>query len=344
MGALKWWTPSLFSKLSYFIFLMILVLSIGTLGYMLLEGWDLVDAFYMTIITISTVGFQEIHELTTQGKLFTAALIVSSFGTFAYAVTSITNYLVGGEYRRMVEEKKRMKDLQKLHNHVIICGFGRVGRQVADDLASLNTPFVILEKDPEVFETLQSKNEYHFVKADATQDESLIEAGLAHARAVITCLPNDSENVYVVLSSRELRTDILIVSRANNQSAVSKLKSAGASNVIMPDSIGGSHMASLIANPDVMEFLDTLRVQGAGGAHVNSIAFSELPEDLKNKTVEELESYNISGVTIIGFKGPEGNYIINPAPNQTVVPHSKLFVLGSPDQLEKFKSNYGLSH
>lgn len=341
---MNWFTLGLFSKIYYFLILLFLVIFGGTIGYFFIEDWTVIDSFYMTIITVSTVGFQEVHSLSTGGKLFTAILIVTSFGTFAYAITSITSYLVGGKYRKFIKERKLMKDLSTMQNHVVICGYGRVGKQVAEDLASVNTPFVILENNAETIAEDEDKTGYIFLKGDATQEELLERANLAKARAIITCLPKDADNVYVVLAARERLKTLLIVARASAQSAVSKLKMAGANNVILPDTIGGSHMASLIANPDVMEFLDIVRVQGTGGANINSVAFSELPEELQNKTIGQLEAKRITGVTIIGFKTPDGLYLINPDNDIKMVPHSKLFVLGSSVQIQKLKDLFGLKH
>ena len=319
------------------------VISGGTIGYMLIEEWSSIDSFYMKVITISTVGFSEVRELSTNGKIFTAGLIISSFGTFAYAITSITSYLVGGEYKRFIKEHKIMKQLANYKDHVIICGFGRVGRQVAEDLNAINTPYVIVENDQNTIDD-NEESAFIFIKGDATQEEILAKANVKNAKAVITCLPKDADNLYVVLSAREMSSETLIVSRGSTQGAVSKLKFAGANNVILPDTIGGSHMASLIANPDVMEFLDIVRVQATGGININSVSFSELPSDLRNMTIGQLEAKKLTGVTIIGFKTPEGEYIINPDNDITVVPHSKLFVLGNEEQIEKMKALFGLTH
>jgi len=330
----------LFSRLSYFIGLLFFVIAGGTGGYMIIEGWDLVDSFYMTIITISTVGFREVGELSLYGKLFTAFLIISSFGTFAYAITSITRYLVGGEYRSYLNEYKVMKETGKMNNHVIICGFGRVGIQVASDLSANRTEFVIIEQDQEVIDYWTNHKDYLFFKGDSTNDEALELAGVEKARAIIVCMPKDADNIYVVLAAREKNRAILIVSRASQISAVSKLRMAGADNVIMPDSIGGSHMASLIANPDVMEFLDIIRVQGNRGANMDTISYNELPEQFRDKTVGDLESREITGVTIIGFKNTDGAYMINPPASTPVVEGSKLFVLGSPEQIQNFIKHF----
>jgi voltage-gated potassium channel len=334
----------LLSKLSYFLGLIVLIIAVGTSGYMLIEEWDFIDSFYMTIITISTVGFREVAELSVYGKLFTAFLIISSFGTFAYAITSITRYLVGGEYKRYLKENKTMKETGKMNNHVIICGFGRVGYQVANDLMSHNYDFVILEKDESVIEKNETNEKINFLRGDSTDDAILEKAGIRKARAIITCLPKDADNIYVVLAAREFNKDILIVSRASRNSAVSKLKMAGANNVIMPDSIGGSHMASLIANPDVMEFLDIIRTRGIEGANIESISYDELPSEFQDKSIKELESRQITGATIIGFKDATGSYQINPDIDIKVIKGSKIFVLGSDSQITKLVDYFRLSH
>ena len=334
----------LFKNIYFFVGLLLTVIFVGTAGFMLIEGWGFVDALFMTMITISTVGFGEVQPLSSIGKLFTSFLIISSFGTFAFAIKSITNFLAGGEYRRYVNEKRIMKQFEKLHHHVIICGFGRVGRQVAEDLKAHGTSFLVIENNEETISEYNEYEGYLFLKGDSTLDENLLRANIGKAKALICCLPKDADNLYVVLSARELKKNLFIVSRASNQSTVNKLKIAGAQNVIMPDAVGGSHMASLISNPDVMEFLDIIRVQGYKGANIESISFNELPDQFKNMTIGQLEAKRLTGVTIIGFKTPDGEYIINPDYEIEVVPQSKLFVLGNPAQIEKLNHIFGISH
>ena len=332
-----------FSKLYYFLLLLLLIMFGGTIGFVIIENWGWIDSFYMTIITISTVGFREVNELTMYGKIFTSFLIISSFGTFAYAITSITTYLIGGEYKRYIKEYKTMKEMKKMSNHVIICGFGRVGQQVAVDLKAHNNDFIVLERDKDILEN-KMNDDIFFIQGDSTDDSVLERASIQNAKAIITCLPKDSENIYVVLAAREFNKEMIIVSRASSQSAVSKLKMAGATNVIMPDSIGGSHMASLIAHPDVMEFIDMIRVQGDQGCNVESISYEELPEALRDKTIEQLEAKKLTGVTIIGFKDENGDYIVNPPQDTVVGKGSRVFVLGNSEQIQLIIKNYHLSH
>lgn len=334
----------LFSKVYYFLFLLLLITTIGTIGFELIEGWNFVDSFYMTIITISTVGFGEIHELSGTGKLFTSFLIISSFGTFMYAVTSITTYVIGGEYKKYFKEYKVMNKLKRMKGHVIICGFGRVGRQVASDLDAHGDDFVIIEQNEDIVVRGKEAGRFYFLHGDSTNDEVLKRANIESARAVITCLPKDADNIYVVLAARESNKNIIIVSRASYDSAVSKLRMAGANNIIMPDSLGGSHMASLIANPDVMEFLDIIRVQGYKGANIESISFDELPDSLQGKSIEDLLKNQKVDVVVIGYKAPNGNYQINPDRLTVLEPGSRLFVLGNTSQIKEWVNCYHLSH
>lgn len=333
-----------FKKIYYFLALLILITSGGTIGYIIIEGASFVDAFYMTVITISTVGFREVFELTAYGQVFTAFLIISSFGTFAYAISSLTRYVVGGEYRKYYREYRTMKESNKLNDHIIICGYGRVGKQVAEDLYSHGDSFVIIENDEAIVNEEKFRSDFLFLKGDSTSDETLQLAGVKRAKAIITCLPKDADNIYVVLAARECNKKILIVSRASYPSAVSKLKIAGANNVIMPDSLGGSHMASLISNPDVMEFMDLIRVVGYDGANIESIAYDEFPGNLRDKNIGELKETSISGAMIIGFKDKDGNYLINPDDSITMEPGTRVFVIGSSDQIEKLVERFNLEH
>jgi voltage-gated potassium channel len=322
---------------------MFLIIGVGTMGYILIEKWNFFDSFYMTIITMSTVGFGEVHELSVEGRMFTAFLLISCFGLFAFTISSLTSYIVGGEYRINLRDFKIMKKMKTMENHVIICGFGRVGKQVALDLLQFGIPFVIVENDDKTIES-EEKEGFLFIKGDSTNQGILETANIKQAKAIISCLPKDADNIYVVLSAREIEKRMIIVARATESAAVSKLKMAGANHVIMPDSIGGSHMAALISNPDVIEFMDAIKVQGhSGGINIEAIAFNELPIEFQNKTIGQLEAKRLTGVTIVGFKTPEGEYIINPDFEIEVVPKSQLFVLGSAEQIQKHNAIFGIN-
>ena len=268
MGTLKNIVANLklFKRVYIFLGIIIAIVTIGTIGFMFIEKWSFLDAFYMTVITTATVGFEETHQLSPLGKLFTIFLIIISFGTFALAISSITKYIMGGDYKINLKQYRTNKLLNTMENHVVICGFGRVGKQVAEDLNSKKTRLIIIDINAEEFEKSHLLENYVFIKGDSTDDEVLASAKLDKATAVISCLPKDADNLYVVLSARELNRSLKIISRATHATSVAKLKLAGADNVIMPDSIGGTHMASLVANPDVVEFLDSSTSHGCDRA------------------------------------------------------------------------------
>ncbi len=313
------------------------LLVIGTVGYIFIEDYTFLEAFYMTIITIATVGYGEVHALSDGGRIFTSFLIITSFGTFAYAVSSITRFVVDGEFNQIFKLQKLNAAIDKLNDHVIICGYGRNGRQAAQILKKHNKRFVVIEKNAKV--TDQMNHKYHdlVISGDSTQDEILLKAGILKAKALITTLPVDADNLFIVLTARNLNSKLTIISRASEDGSDTKLKIAGADNVIMPDKVGGAHMASLVMKPDVMEFIDYVTAQGGDNNNLEEITFSNIPDHLKNKTLKDLEIRNKSGANIIGFKTAMGEYIINPSADTRIIPEAKIFVLGTPDQITKLK-------
>ena len=325
-----------FSKIYFSVGVLLLTTIVGTSGYMIIENYNILNAFYMTIITMATVGFSEVHPLSDSGKMFTAFLIITSFGTFAYALTSITRYIVDGEFREFFKTRRLNTELEKLENHIIICGYGRNGKQAARVLRSHNQRFVVIEQREDPIQSMKEKYPHLVLMGDSTQDEILIKAGVQRARSLVTTLPVDADNLFIVLSARALNPKLNIISRASDDNSDKKLKIAGADHVIMPDMVGGAHMASLVMKPDVVEFIDY--VTGVGvDINLEEITFEKLPENLQNKTIRELEVRNKSGANIIGFKTAQGEYVINPSPETKLIPNAKLFVLGTSDQIIKLK-------
>jgi voltage-gated potassium channel len=326
-----------FSKIYIALSLLILTVCVGVVGFILIEKYDFLDAFYMTIITVATVGFQEVHPLSSDGKLFTAFLIITSFGTFAYAVSSITNYISDGEFREYFKNKKVNSAIEKLDAHVIVCGFGRNGKQAAHVLKKHNTRFVVIEQKKDIVAAINHRFSDLVLEGDATLDEILLRAGILKAKALITTLPMDADNLFIVLTARTLNPKLTIISRASEDNSDKKLKLAGADNVIMPDKLGGAHMASLVMKPDVMEFVDYITGQGGDNIRLEEITFDNLSGEYQNKTIRDLEVRNKSGANIIGFKTAQGEYVINPSADTKIIPDAKLFVLGTTDQIVKLK-------
>ena len=310
---------------------------IGTIGYVIIDDYSWFDAFYMTIITVATVGYGEVAPLSQAGKLFTAFLIITSFGTFAYAVSSITKFVIDGEFNEFFKNRKLNATIDKISDHVIICGYGRNGRQAAQVLKKHHKRFVVIENSATLTSTLNHKFSELVITGDSTQDEVLIKAGILRAKAIITTLPVDADNLFIVLSARNLNKNLTIISRASEDNSDTKLKIAGANNVIMPDKVGGAHMASLVMKPDVMEFIDHITAEGGDNISLEEISFESIPDELKNKTLKDLEIRNRSGANIIGYKTAKGEYIINPSADTLVIPDSKLFVLGTPEQIAALK-------
>ena len=317
------------------------VVVVGSVGFVLIEGYSWVEALYMTVITVSTVGFGEVRELSEEGMLFTSILIMGSLGTFAYSISALTTYFVNGEYRTTFKEARLKQEVEKLSNHVIVCGTGRVGEMAVQELLDHNTPVVIVENDVEKADSLSAEG-HIVISGDATRDENLASAGITKAKSVITTLPSDAQNLYVVLAAREMAPNIHIVSRASKLNSVSKLRVAGANNVIMPDKVGGAHMASLVVMPDVIEFLDHLKIQGADDINLEEIPVNALPQGLKTSTLGELDARNRVGVNVVGVKQSDGNFIINPGRDTPLDDACKLFVLGTADQLRTMNRILGI--
>jgi voltage-gated potassium channel len=299
-----------------------IAISAGVLGFSVLEHYSLLDALYMTVITISTVGYKEVHPLSDTGKVFAMILIVTNLGLFTYIISTFTSFFLDGEFRKHLKIRKMERSIEALRGHVILCGYGRNGRAAAQLLRQHNKPFVVIEKH------LTDKQHIDFyVEGDATKEEVLIEAGVANASAIITTLPLDAENLYIVLTARQLNGDMKVISRASDDQAVKKMKIAGADNVIMPDKIGGAHMATLVLSPDVKEFMDMISSQGFDGTTIQELT--------SNKAIplNELDPWRATGATILGIKDKHNKYIMNPGYQDRLETGDKIMVMGSKEQI-----------
>ena len=326
------------SKFYLAIFLMVFILVIGVLGYRYLSNYDWVDAFYMTIITVTTVGFSEVRPLDAGSKIFTVFLIIASVFIFAYAISVITEYVLGRNSLQLLKKKKVKNQINSLANHVIVCGFGRNGIQASERLKAFKKPFVIIEKEKEIIERYQ--NDLLFVEGDANDDEVLSEAGISKAKFLITALPDDAANLFVVLSARQMNKNLFIISRASLATSQKKLLLAGANKVIMPDKIGGDHMASLVVMPDLITFMDKLSVEGEHTTNLEEVAIEDFADQVDCNSIRDLDLRNRTGCTIIGYIEPDGNYIINPEADLILQPKSKVIVLGRPEQIRKLNQMF----
>ena len=320
--------------------ILITITIIGIVGYMIIEGFTLVEAIYMTTISVTTAGFTEVRPLTNAGRMFTVFLLITSWGSFAFALTRLTQYIISGEINKYFKTRRIMGAIEKLNAHVIICGYGRNGQQAAETLGYHGLQYVVIENDNKrVEDALAEFPELLIVHGDSTDDDVLRKAGISKAQALICALPVDAQNVFIVLSARSLNPDIQIISRASDSNTYPKLKKAGANSVIMPDKIGGTHMATLVSKPDVIEFIDYLSGEEGEAIHIESVSYDQIPEGIRGHSLSEIMSWKKTGVNCIGIKNLDGKFVINPPDNILVTEGMKILVLGTKQQIQKMKFN-----
>lgn len=329
------------SKIYTAIFLLAILLCAGVVGFKILSQLSWIDAFYMTVITITTVGFGEVQPLDESSKVFTILLILTSVVIVGYAISVITEYILSKNNLEGLKQRKMQKKIDNLKDHIIICGYGRNGKQAATKLMAYKKPFVVIEKNKEIAEKYQSEL-VPFVIGNANEDETLLQAGIERASTLISALPNDADNLFVVLSSRQINSDLNIISRASQETSYKKLKLAGANNVILPDKIGGDHMASLVVVPGLLEFIDNLSIVGKSNINIEEISVEQLYDTSQIKTIRDLDLRKQTGCSIIGFKNAQGEYLINPEADLKLIPNSKIIVLGRPEQIQKLNSLYNI--
>ena len=326
------------SKIVVALSLMVFVLFCGVLGYRYISNYSWVEAVYMTIITVTTVGFAEVKPLDTEAKIFTVFLIVTSVFIFGFAISVITEYIMSRNSLQILKKKRLKNMIKNLSGHVVICGFGRNGMQAAEKLTAYNMPFVVIEKDKEIIE--KHEEDVLFVEGDVNEDEVLLQAGVERAKYLITAVPDDAVNLFVVLSARQLNKNLFIISRASQITSLKKLEFAGANKVIMPDKIGGDHMASLVVMPDLITFMDQLSVEGENTTNLEEVEIEDFTDQMDCKSIRDLDLRRRTGCTIIGYIDPDGKYIINPEADLELEPKGKVIVLGRPEQIQKLNQMF----
>ena len=325
------------TNINKLLFLFLLVIMIGTIGFMLIEKYTFLQALFMTIITISTVGYGTIRELSDKGMIFTIILIVTSFIIVGFIVQSITQYISEGELKKDLKIRKFKRAMKNLENHVIVCGYGLNGSHAVQELISQNEKVVIIDNKIDIEDIDLPEDKYILVKGDAKKEEVLEEAKIHTAKALIAALATDADNLFVVLTARELNPKLKIVSRASEDTSDHKLKIAGADFVILPDSVGGVRMAKLITQPDVIEFLENILAKSGIDVNLIEVNCSDIAPELLGKSIYELDIRKKSGANIIGMKLKDGTYIFNPSAELKIDKGSKLFILGTPEQVDVFK-------
>jgi voltage-gated potassium channel len=311
------------------------ILLLGTLGYMAIEGWTALDAVYMTVTTMATVGFGEIHPLSSNGRLFTIGLIILGVGGALYLLTAMMQFVFEGHLGRNLERRRMQRRIESLREHFILCGYGRVGRQVARDFQSAGVPFVLIDVNQASLDTAADEG-CLCVRGDAADDETLRRAGIDRARGLVTCVNSDADNIFVTLSARALRSDLFIVARGNNDDAAPKLRRAGADRVVSPYSIGGRQMAMLATRPAAVEFVD--RVLGRADVDLLLEDFAIGPgSPLVGKTVRQVGQEIAPGVLILAIRR-QAQLVTQPPAETAVGIGDELVAFGTSAQLRALES------
>jgi len=309
-----------------------MILAFGTIGYHAVEGMGLFESFYMTLITVSTVGFSEIKQFSQAGRVITIIVIITGIGAGTYILGQITKAFVEGELRTILGRRKLEKNIRKLKNHWIICGFGRIGKIICDELAAEGIKFVVIEQDSA--KTVDLDERYLYLNLDATSEEALQEAGIMNAKGIVTAVYSDADNVFITLTAKGLRPDIFVLSRASEPANEGKLLRAGASRVMSPYQIGGSRMAQVLKRPTVMDFIDSTMMKSEFGLSMEEAVIGE-SSGLAGKTLLENNMRRDFGVIIVAIKKPSNEMIFNPVPTDKLEAGDVIVVIGKNDELKR---------
>jgi len=315
---------------------LVIIVSIGIIGYEIIEGWSFVDALYMTVITLSTVGYGEVHDLSTAGRIFSTVLIVSGVGAMLYTLTTIVQYILEGGFGSILGRRRMKEKIASLKRHVILCGYGKVGHEVARVFESEGTPFIIIEMDQETVSKAVD-NGYLCIQGNATSDEVLKEAGIERARALVAALGSDADNLYITLSARELSSDLFIVARAATEESEPKLQRAGADRTMSPYRIGGRRMAMLTLRPLVVDFVDTTMHSRGRELVLENIKVSS-GSPVQGKTVQE-GSQRCGGAAILAVRKKDGRLLANPSQDTLLELEDELVIIGTREQLQALEGS-----
>ena len=314
---------------------LLLLVSTGTIGFMAIEKWRFLDSLYMTVITMGTVGFREVHDLSDAGKVFTMILIVVGVSVIGYIVGSLAQIMFEGQIQRVIGRKKVEKKIDELADHYIICGFGRIGSLICKEFKANALAFVVVEKNMETIERLNEDGYLH-MKGDATQDETLLKAGIKRAKGLISVVTSDTENVYITLTARGLNPDLYILARSGEEGSDIKLKRAGANKVVSPYIIGGSRMAQSILRPNVVDFIEI----ATGSEHMD-LQMEEISipahSAFAGETLVSSGFRKETGVIIVGIKKSHGKMVFNPHSQARIEGGDTLIILGEPEAITKLE-------
>ncbi|MBM4327107.1 MAG: potassium channel protein [Deltaproteobacteria bacterium] len=314
---------------------LLVVLVFGTLGYRAIEGWDFLDALYMTVITLTTIGFGEVRPLDRVGKIFTLGLIIVGVGVVGYTLVTATRLIVEGEINAIFKRRRSMKTIQRLENHMIICGFGRMGSFICHELHQRGIQFVVVENGQHVQERIVELG-YLLSPGDATEEEVLRAAGVDRARGVVSVLNTDAQNVYTILTCKEINPNLDVVARATEDAAVKKLVRAGASRVINPYEIGGMRLVLGILKPTVVSFLEVVMDSRQLNVELEEVCVAG-ESVYVGKRLVDTDIRKELDLIVIGAKKKDGTMVFNPGPATVVDAQDTLIAMGKQEMLEIFR-------
>jgi voltage-gated potassium channel len=331
--------PSSLARVQVAGLLLLLDILLGVGGFVFIEHFRLIDAFYQTIITISTVGFTEVKPFSDAGKIFVSFYIMLNIGLFAYFVSVFSYLVIQGVIFKNMHMNHINRSIDKLSNHVIVCGYGKYGKEITHNFVKHGIDFVVIDSNPEKIELIQRSEEtLLFIEEDATHDEALIRAGITRAQSLISALPDDSDNLFVVLTARQLNPRINLISRAKDPKSQRKLTLAGANHVVMPEQIGGFYMSALVTKPGAVEFFSFITNEYRSDIGFEEIGYETVPHTVQGKTIADLRIRQNTGANIIGFRDANGTYHVNPSPSTLLLPGCSFIILGDGKQLAVLKN------
>lgn len=315
---------------------LLVLFCIGVVGYVWIEGWPVFDAVYMTVITLATVGYGETHSLSNPGRLFTIVLIMVGMSTFIFAISTITASFIEGELGGYIRRKKMKTRIDKLQNHYIICGAGTTARYIINELHKTERDFVVIENNQETITKLKEKD-ILLIEGDAAEDEVLLAAGIKKAKGLACALPEDKDNLFVVISARNLNPGLRIVAQAADASTAAKLTKAGSDGVVSTEFIGGLRMASELVRPTVVTFLDKMLRATDTTLRVEEVEIP-LASRLVGSTLKDLNITDQTGLVVIAVKNKKNDsYEHVPKSSYKIAPDDTLIVIGTPHQMTEFK-------
>ncbi|MDP2960287.1 MAG: potassium channel protein [candidate division Zixibacteria bacterium] len=314
---------------------LLIVIVIGTFGYSLIEGWDILDSLFMSVTTLSTVGYKEVYPLSLGGRVFTIFFIIFGVGTTLYAVGAGAQLMLEGQIRNILGRRKMSKKIQEIKDHYIICGYGKVGQQIYKELADRQISCTVVEKNLETVEKA-IRDGVLVVQGDSTEDSVLEEAGIKRAKGLISAVASESENVFISLSARVLNPKILIVARAETEGAEKKLLRAGANRAISPHILGGTRMAMAALRPHVVDFMQVATSAEGMDMRIEELEVKE-GSSISNSTLKECELRLKVGVIVLGIHKKTGQMLFTPPPDAKMEPGDTLIAIGKGEELERLE-------